>query len=549
MKKVIYPLFALVVLLQLVISPLSANAAEQVYFTEPKEGVYNPLHPNTLNWTGNVLVDGGYNLMTNSLYGRGEGGQADIVITSKEIGANAIIDLGANANLSATIERDQYRGWKTYFSLNYSTYLIKTHNNKFAKIKITDIQPNRVYFQYVLETDAPVQGDWRELPAKNLQPADKVWRINFSKEVDATSVHSQNVYVISESGIMVNVSVKVDPSNAKTVLVQPPSSGYEFGKSYTVYVQNIKEKGTSKLIKENVKMKFTIENPVMPVPLKPPSNVKYEIVDKSIKLTWTDSEDANRNDFNGYYIYISTNGVDYTKLTNSNNGSNIFKTNSVFIDGYSGKYVYIYVTAVDLFGNESIISNTVTVPPTPVSNAPIIFDTNAGNGWVTVDWYDIYDPNLLGYYLYISEGTSIEYVRQNQLLTVSNARISGLTNGVKYNFYVTAVYKSGESSKSKIVSETPTAAVTSTWEGQWSTRYGTINMVQSGNKVKGTYQYGTIEGTVEGNNLIGTFYESSVSNGEIKFTMSSDGNSFDGKFKYTRYNINDWADWSGTRLR
>ncbi|MCP1143723.1 fibronectin type III domain-containing protein [Lysinibacillus endophyticus] len=549
MKKVIYPLFALVVLLQLVISPLSANAAEQVYFTEPKEGVYNPLHPNTLNWTGNVLVDGGYNLMTNSLYGRGEGGQADIVITSKEIGANAIIDLGANANLSATIERDQYRGWKTYFSLNYSTYLIKTHNNKFAKIKITDIQPNRVYFQYVLETDAPVQGDWRELPAKNLQPADKVWRINFSKEVDATSVHSQNVYVISESGIMVNVSVKVDPSNAKTVLVQPPSSGYEFGKSYTVYVQNIKEKGTSKLIKENVKMKFTIENPVMPVPLKPPSNVKYEIVDKSIKLTWTDSEDANRNDFNGYYIYISTNGVNYTKLTNSNNGSNIFKTNSVFLDGYSGKNVYIYVTAVDLFGNESINSNTVTVTPTPVSNAPIIFDTNAGDGWVTVDWYDIYDPNLLGYYLYISEGTSNEYVRQNQLLTVSNARINGLTNGVKYNFYVTAVYKSGESSKSNIVSETPTAAVTSTWEGQWSTRYGTINMVQSGNKVKGTYQYGTIEGTVEGNNLIGTFYESSVSNGEIKFTISSDGNSFDGKFKYTRDNINDWADWSGTRLK
>ncbi|SOB90955.1 fibronectin type 3 domain-containing protein [Ureibacillus xyleni] len=749
MRKILYPLLALVVILQLVVSPLSASAAEQVYFTEPEEGKYEPLHPYTLNWTGNVLVDGGYNLSTKVLHGRGQGNLADIVITDEEIGANAIIDLGPNASLTTTINPDQYRGWKTYVPLRYSTYLIKTHDNKYAKVKITDIQPGRVYFQYVMETDAPVQGSWKEFSEKYQVPRNKEWRINFSREVDATSVHTQNVYVTSESGSRVNVLVKVDPNNSKTVLVHPPSNGYEYGKSYTLYVQNIKEKETSKLIKENVKMKFTIEqSPVQP---KPPTNIVATGGNDSINISWTNSPDNNikgyyiytstdntnftrlintvnnsylfngsnftikatngqklyiyivavdlfdrvsiktdvitvtpiadiapnppRNiiaspygdeidvswddstssNVDGYRIYISTDGVNFKPLRNSEDASDIFRGNYVIIDGYSGKTVYLYVVAVNKNGTESAKTTTLTVKPgetqpnppsnlkaipgdgvidlswssstssnisgyyvyarydgeinfrkltisgsnnnlftgnsvkIPVTNgqkvffyvtavntngkessssfvvsatatssssytAPVIHTTTPGNGTIKIEWFEIYDPNLLGYYVYLSEGSTnnfkrLTYSDGNPLVISTEQLIDSLKNGTKYYLYVSAVYKNNQIVDSNIVSTTTTTGTYTDWSGTWSTDYGTMQLKQLGYTVVGTYKYGSVEGTitgtVDGYTLKGKFSEPG-NTGDIEFMMTTDKTEFLGKYRNQYQTI--WAPWDGERI-
>jgi len=103
---------------------------------------------------------------------------------------------------------------------------------------------------------------------------------------------------------------------------------------------------------------------------------------------------------------------------------------------------------------------------------------------------------------------------------------------------------------------TPTATSSvplSTWTGVWDTTYGNMELSQSDGTVTGTYEVnqGKIEGTVQGNKLIGTWseppsYAPPDEAGDIEFTLSSDGNSFVGRFRYG--SSGDWSEWTGTRI-
>lgn len=55
---------------------------------------------------------------------------------------------------------------------------------------------------------------------------DKVWEVEFSKELDAQSVNSQTVYVLDQDGKKQHVGVSLD-RDKKTILVQPPKNGYK----------------------------------------------------------------------------------------------------------------------------------------------------------------------------------------------------------------------------------------------------------------------------------------------------------------------------------
>jgi hypothetical protein len=80
-----------------------------------------------------------------------------------------------------------------------------------------------------------------------------------------------------------------------------------------------------------------------------------------------------------------------------------------------------------------------------------------------------------------------------------------------------------------------------------------MELTQSDGTVTGTYEVnqGKIEGTVQGNKLIGTWseppsYAPPDEAGDIEFTLSSDGNSFSGRFRYG--SSGDWGVWNGTRI-
>ena len=104
---------------------------------------------------------------------------------------------------------------------------------------------------------------------------------------------------------------------------------------------------------------------------------------------------------------------------------------------------------------------------------------------------------------------------------------------------------------------TPTPAATSpmplsTWTGVWDTDWGTMELTQSDGSVTGTYEHdqGQIQGTVQGNKLIGTWseypsYAPPDDAGDFEFTLSPDGNSFSGRWRYD--SEGDWSEWTATR--
>jgi predicted esterase len=93
------------------------------------------------------------------------------------------------------------------------------------------------------------------------------------------------------------------------------------------------------------------------------------------------------------------------------------------------------------------------------------------------------------------------------------------------------------------------AAEERTFDGEWRTSIGTVELKQTGSAVTGTYGKGgkfTLKGTVEGKKL--TFqYQEGQAGGDAHWTMDEAGNSFSGKFKVRGPNgggrDGDWQGW------
>lgn len=88
------------------------------------------------------------------------------------------------------------------------------------------------------------------------------------------------------------------------------------------------------------------------------------------------------------------------------------------------------------------------------------------------------------------------------------------------------------------------------WQGEWDSNWGKMVLTQSGSNVTGTYTHdkGKISGTILGNVLAGTWSESPSyappnDAGDIEFTMSEDGKSFTGKWRYG--SEGSWGNWEG----
>jgi hypothetical protein len=91
--------------------------------------------------------------------------------------------------------------------------------------------------------------------------------------------------------------------------------------------------------------------------------------------------------------------------------------------------------------------------------------------------------------------------------------------------------------------------------GEWTTNWGDMTITQSGDKIIGEYTHdkGKIEGIVNGDVFIGTWSESPSyappnDAGDVELKLSSDGNSFEGNWRYGSDDSSWSGGWTGTRV-
>lgn len=133
----------------------SAAAADMITWGEKQSAVYDKLHPYTLNWSGNVLNQGGLNLL--DLEYTTDSDEADLIMNQYgSIGALAILDRGTE-KLSDPTRRDLKGFTNSYTMKQGSVYFIVLHDGSHAKLQIDRILPDngltvtKVMFSYVLE--------------------------------------------------------------------------------------------------------------------------------------------------------------------------------------------------------------------------------------------------------------------------------------------------------------------------------------------------------------------------------------------------------------
>ena len=161
MKKIKLLLMSIILLLTLLNIQVYSDENMTITWSEVKTFTYSPLHPFTLNWSGNVLDRGGVNLRTNQITTNPT--DTDIVINQyKKMGANGIIKLD-HGNLEDE-NVDNFKGFTNSLTIeNKGLYLVILSDGKYAKIKIESILPEtgishtKVIFSYVIEKERKVK--------------------------------------------------------------------------------------------------------------------------------------------------------------------------------------------------------------------------------------------------------------------------------------------------------------------------------------------------------------------------------------------------------
>ncbi|MBM6618899.1 beta-propeller domain-containing protein [Bacillus suaedaesalsae] len=87
--------------------------------------------------------------------------------------------------------------------------------------------------------------------------SDKVWKVEFTKEMDKATITSDNIYVKDSNGDKLNLKVELS-ENKKTIFIYPPTDGYDPNmKSYTLHVESDIKATNGNTIKSDKRIEFT----------------------------------------------------------------------------------------------------------------------------------------------------------------------------------------------------------------------------------------------------------------------------------------------------
>jgi chitodextrinase len=195
-------------------------------------------------------------------------------------------------------------------------------------------------------------------------------------------------------------------------------------------------------------------------PLPPQGLVVSDSSVSTIQIRWRKNTEA---DFLRYRIYRATSPHPTTKVDSTTAG--IADTSRRYTGLTNGTRYYFRVTAVDSSGNESVFSSEVNavpadrIPPAAPQNLVV---TDSSSGTVTIKWRKNTEVDFLRYRIYRSTSpnptTKVDSTTGGAADT--SKTFTGLTNGTRYYFRLSAVDSSGnESAYSSQVNATPMGPV------------------------------------------------------------------------------------------
>jgi len=192
----------------------------------------------------------------------------------------------------------------------------------------------------------------------------------------------------------------------------------------------------------------------VPVTLPPaPTGLSAVAGNAQVSLSWTASLGAT-----SYNVKRSiVTGGPYTIIA-----SLVLNTTYTDIGLTNGTIYYYVVSAVNSAGESAL--NSAQVSATPLASTAVAAPTNLTGSATTyhrkpaalLQWTQSISLNITSNNIYYSTGTSTSYVKLGSVPATTSVTVTGLSKGVTYNFYVTAVNSSGvESPASNKVAVTP----------------------------------------------------------------------------------------------
>jgi c-di-GMP-binding flagellar brake protein YcgR len=186
-------------------------------------------------------------------------------------------------------------------------------------------------------------------------------------------------------------------------------------------------------------------------PPAPPQNLAATPGNRNVTLTWQPPVDNGGMPVTNYTIYYGNSPGNYK---NNITVSNI--TNYTITGLTNGQRYYFAVSAINSAG-EGQKSNETSAVPCTVPSAPRNLSATAGNANVTLSWEPPADDGGMAVTNYaIYYGTiSGNYTMNITVGNISEYQITGLTNGQRYYFAVSAINAVGESEKSNEATALP----------------------------------------------------------------------------------------------
>ncbi len=184
-----------------------------------------------------------------------------------------------------------------------------------------------------------------------------------------------------------------------------------------------------------------------------PTGLSATSSDTQVVLNWTAPASNGGSAITSYNIYEGTSSGGETFLESTGSGAPTFTVTGLT----NGTKYFFKVTAVNGVG-EGPISSEASATPATVASGPTGFSATAGNAQVSLNWTAPASNGgsaITSYNIYKGTSSGGETFLESTGSTGTTFTVTGLTNGTKYYFQVTAVNGVGEGPAFNQASATP----------------------------------------------------------------------------------------------